>query len=141
MKSYRNFLRYTIFWITYVMHSHPIFLCIMTMTTNFTIFFIFHMFIFNFSFLYDSCCSFVNNFSFFFLKLIISIACSVKDSQNFFMESLPLYTSWLFSMLLNDDIVDIQNPDDTCSVTFVVREFSGLFFHPSVFSIKLSRSA
>ena len=44
-------------------------------------------------------------------------------------------------MLLNDDIVDIQNPDETCSLTFAEREFSGLFFHPSVFSIKSSRSA
>ena len=44
-------------------------------------------------------------------------------------------------MFLNDDIVDIQNPDETCSLTFVVREFSGLLFHPSVFSIKHSRSA
>ena len=44
-------------------------------------------------------------------------------------------------MLLNDDIVDIEKPDGICSPTFVVDEFSLLFFHPSVFSIKLSRSA
>ena len=43
----------------------------------------------------------------FFLKLIIFIACSLKDSQNFFMQSLPLYTSCLFSRLLNNDIVDL----------------------------------
>ena len=44
-------------------------------------------------------------------------------------------------MLLNHDIVDIEKPDRICSPTFVVDEFSGLFLHPSVFSIKHSRSA
>ena len=45
---------------------------------------------------------------FFFLKLIISVACFLKDSQNFFMQSLPLYTSCLFSMLLNDNMVEMK---------------------------------
>ena len=40
-----------------------------------------------------------------------------------------------------DDIVDIEKPDWICSFTFVVDEFSGLFLHPSIFSIKYSRSA
>ena len=44
-------------------------------------------------------------------------------------------------MLLNDDIVDIEKLDGMCSLTFVVDEFSGLFLHPSIFSIKHSRSA
>ena len=82
----------------------------------------------------------ITSFSF-FLELIIFITCSLKDSQNFFIQSLPLYTSFLFSVLLNDDIVDIKKPDGTCSPTFVVNEFSGLFLHPSIFSIKHSRSA
>ena len=67
--------------------------------------------------------------------------CSLKDSQNFFMQPLPLYRSCLFSMLLNDDIGDIEKPDGIYSLTFVVDEFSGLFLHPSIFSIKHSRSA
>ena len=44
-------------------------------------------------------------------------------------------------MLLNDDIVDTENPDEICSPAFAVDEFSGLFLHPSIFSIKHSRSA
>ena len=44
-------------------------------------------------------------------------------------------------MLLNDDIVDIEKPDRICSSSFVVNEFSGLFLHPSIFSIKHSRSS
>ena len=60
--------------------------------------------------------------------------------RNLFMESLPLYTSSLFSMLLVDDNVDIEKPDGICSLTFVVDESSGLFLHPSVFSVKHSRS-
>ena len=61
---------------------------------------------------------------FFFLKLIIFIACSLKDSQNF-MQFLSLYISRLLSMFLNDDIVDIEKPGGICSATFVADEFSG----------------
>ena len=52
---------------------------------------------------------------------MIFIACSLKDSQNFFMQSLSLYTSYLFSMLLNHDIVDIEKPDGICSLTAIVN--------------------
>ena len=61
---------------------------------------------------------------------------SIKDLQNFFLQSLPLYASCLFSMLLNDNIVDIEKSDGICSPTFVVDELSGLFLHASVFSMK-----
>ena len=44
-------------------------------------------------------------------------------------------------MLLNDDIEDIGKPDGICSPTFVLNEFSGLFLHLSIFSIKHARSA
>ena len=57
------------------------------------------------------------------------------------MQSLPLHTSCLFSMALNDNILDIEKPDGICSLTFVVDEFSGLFLHPSIFSIIHSRKA
>ena len=50
-------------------------------------------------------------------------------------------TSWLSPILLNDDTRDIEKPDAMYSPTFVVDEFSGLFLHPSIFSIKHSRSA
>ena len=42
-------------------------------------------------------------------------------------------------MLLNEDAVDIEKPDRICSLTFAVDEFSGLFLHPSIFSIIHSR--
>ena len=81
----------------------------MPMVPNFTIFFNFNMFIFksffknitNFAFSYYFYCSFLNNLIFFF-------------KINFFLQSLPLYTSCLFSKLLNDNIVDIQKPDGIC---------------------------
>ena len=44
-------------------------------------------------------------------------------------------------MALNDNILDIEKPDGICSLTFVVDEFSGLFLHPSIFSIIHSRKA
>ena len=56
------------------------------------------------------------------------------------MRSLPLYTSCLNSMLLNDYIVDFKKPDGTCSPTLVVDEFSGLFLQPSIFPIKHATS-
>ena len=37
--------------------------------------------------------------------------------------------------------VDIEKPDGICLPTFVTDEFSGLFLHPSIFSIKASISA
>ena len=48
------------------------------------------------------------------------------------MQSLPLYTSCLFSIVLNDDIVDMEKLDGMDSLTFAVDEFSGLFLHPSI---------
>ena len=54
------------------------------------------------------------------------------------MQSLPLYTSCLFSIFLNDDIVDIEKPDGICSPTFGVDEFSKLFLQLSIFFIKQS---
>ena len=56
------------------------------------------------------------------------------------MKSLPLYTSCLFSMSLNDNMVDIEKPDRICLPTFIVNDFSELFLHQSIFSIKDSRS-
>ena len=38
-------------------------------------------------------------------------------------------------MLLKEDIVYIEKPDEICSLTFDVDECSGLFLQPSVFSI------
>ena len=40
-------------------------------------------------------------------------------------------------MSLNDDIVDIGKPDGISLTTFSVDGFSGLFLHPSIFSIKV----
>ena len=62
------------------MHSSSILSCIMTMISKFMIFFISQIFIFKFfftsiiDFWIDSCCSFFDNFIFFFLKLITFIA-------------------------------------------------------------------
>ena len=123
MKTYRNFSRQPTFGIIYAMRSASIFPCIMTMISIFTMFFIFHIFMFKFFFTnitdfciwYDCCCSFVNNFIFFILKLIIFIACFLKDLQSF------LYTSFLFSMLLNDNIVDLEKSDGVCSLTSAIN--------------------
>ena len=72
-----------------------------------------------FAFSYNSSCFFANNFIIFFLKLIILITCSLKDSQKFFMQSVSLHTSFLFSTSLNDDIVDNEKPDGFCAHLFL----------------------
>ena len=118
------------------MPSTSVFPCIMAMISNFTIIFVFQISIFKFFFTNttvlcienDSCCSFVNNFIFFVLKLIIFIACSLKDSQYFFIQSLPLYTSCLYFMLLNDDILGIDKPDGIYLLSFVVPSCTHLIF-------------
>ena len=85
---------------------------------------------------------FVNNFiSFTKKRLNVFIACSLKDLQNFFKQSLPLHTPCLLSMPLNDNFVESEELNRICLLNFVVDDFSGLFLHPSIFSIKDSRSA
>ena len=120
--------------------------CIMTMTSTLTIFLIFHIFIFKFFFgnitdflhfhMISATLLLITSFLFFF-KLIISIACCLKDSLNFSMQSLPLHTSCLFYMFLNEEIVDIEKPDVVFSLNFVVDEFSGLFLYPSIFLLNI----
>ena len=39
-------------------------------------------------------------------------------------------------MHLSDDIVDIEKPDEICSPSLVVDEFSELFLNPSIVCIK-----
>ena len=56
------------------------------------------------------------------------------------MQHLSLYASFVFSMLLNGNIANIEKVDDIYSLTFVTDEFSELFLHPSIFSINDSRS-
>ena len=115
------------------MRSSFIFPYIMTMLSNFMIFLSFTYF---FSHFFDK----HNRFLHFHMvlaalllitslfKLIIFIVCSLKDSQIFFIQYLPLYTSCLFSMFLNHDLADIKKHNGICSPTFVVNEFSELFF-------------
>ena len=44
-------------------------------------------------------------------------------------------------MSLNHDSADMEKPDGTRSLTFVVDDVSGLVLHSSIFSIKDSKSA
>ena len=131
------------------MRNTCIFPCIMRMISNVSIFFFlsstyFQIFIYKYNrflpldIIHTALLLIV---FFFFLKLIIFIACSLKYSQNFFMEFWLLHKSCSFYMLQNDDIVDIEKHDRVSSLTFLVDEFPGLFFYPSIFRIIHSRSA
>ena len=59
---------------------------------------------------------------------VISIACSLKDLQNFFIQSFPLYTSCLFSIPPNVHIVEIEYLSGTCSPTFFVGDLFKIIF-------------
>ena len=99
------------------MRNTSTFPCIMAIVSTFTIFFyLSHICFQSFFNKYNRflhfhmilAAPFVNYFIFLFFKVIIFIACYFKDSLNFFIQSLPLCISCLLSMLLNDDIVDIE---------------------------------
>ena len=125
MKSYRNFSGSLYFKIN-MLCARPLYSpVIMKMISDFTLFFIFPYSFLHFHMISAAPLLII---SFFFLsKLIMSTTCSLKDSQNFFMQYLLLYIPCLFSMVLNDDIVDTEKTDGICSLIFVVNEFSGFF--------------
>ena len=116
------------------MCSTSIFSCITTRISNFIIFFVFRIIIVKlfftniteFAFSYGFSCSFVNNFIFIFLKLIIFIVCCLEYSQNVFVKSLPLHTSCLFSIPLNED-TDFEK-SDRISFAFLQMKFQDYFY-------------
>ena len=112
------------------MRSTPMSPSIMTMISNFTIIFIFQIFSFKYN-------RFLHFHMFpvallliisFFLKLIIPIARSRKNLQNFFIQSLPLYTPCSFFMLLNDDIAEIKNLTEYVCLLFLYMNFQDYFY-------------
>ena len=139
MKNFRNFFRSTTLQMTCTMCSASVLTCIMTMISIFTTFCIFNMFVFKmffpnvvnfFAFLYNSICLFVNNS--FCLFVCLFITCRLKDSQFFFMESLPLHTSCLFSMSLNDEFLDIDKHDGICSLPSQIIFQDYFYIHQSL---------
>ena len=111
------------------MHGTSVFSCMMAMISNVTIFFYFSNIFIQLFFC-------VNVTAFCIFILIIFIACSLKDSQNLFINLYP-YIHHAYFLYYNDDIVDIEKPNGICSPTFVVNEFSALFLHPSFFLLKI----
>ena len=81
---------------------------------------------------YDPYSLLVNGIIFFFSNLITFIVHSLKDSQNFFMQSSLLYAC-LFSMPSNDHIVDTEYIQGICSPIFVVDDFyTHIFFESKI---------
>ena len=52
----------------------------------------------------------------------------LKNSQNFLMQSLALYTSHLFSTLLNEDFVDIRILMEYVHLLFLQMNFQDYFY-------------
>ena len=79
--------------------------------------------------------------SFFFLFKNNCLHCLLLRIQKTFSYNLYLFIHYaLFSMLVNDDIVDIKKSDGICPVTFVGDKFSAVFIHLSICSITHSIS-
>ena len=72
--------------------------------------------------------SFVNGIIFYFSTLIFFIACSLKDSQKFFVQS-------------DVHIVDVEYLHGICLSTFVVNNFLELYLHLFILCMKGSRWA
>ena len=113
------------------MCSTTIFTSILLMVFNFAIIFIIGVFMFKrflqmlriFLFLFDFCCLFVNCVIFFFSKIIIFIACSLKVHKNVS----SLHTSIFFSIPSNVHITDTEYPQRRCSTTFIGDDFQDCF--------------
>ena len=78
--------------------------------------------------------------SFFLFKIKYLHYLFSQGFTNLFYAIFTSITLCLFSMLLNDDIVDIENADRICWLTFNVEKLSRLFLHSSIFSIIHSQS-
>ena len=121
-----------------------IFNCIMAKVSNFTMLFIFIMFILILLYKYNKFLQFHMISAVRFLKgsfkkkkRLSSLRVLLRIHKTFSWRLyFIMYTSCLFSRLLNAHVVDINKSDQICSLAFVLDEFSGLFLHPSIFSIK-----
>ena len=115
-KSYRNVIGHIEFQITNTLCCAPIFSCIMTKISTFSIIYAFRDF-FNVIFpqvyhAFASWCDFnffvVNGNIFNLSKSIIFFACSLKDLQNFFMLSLLQYKLCFFSIWSNSQMMTLN---------------------------------
>ena len=76
---------------------------------------------------------FVNGNIFFLSKLVKSTVRSLREIQNIFMQSSPRYKLYVFFILSNAHIVDIEYPQGICSPIYVAEDFSGLDLQLSIF--------
>ena len=128
-KSYWNFLKYIILKL-HMLSAAPLYAPVKWQWSVTLWYFLSFKYFFQiFLYLYNRFCIFISLllifcywFHIFLKKWIIFIASSLKDSQIYLRQSLPLYTLCLFSFLVIDDIVDIRKPDGMCSTAFVKNE-------------------
>ena len=125
------------------MCSISIFTSIMKMIYHFTVFSIFSIFILILFFanLTDICIFMMSAVrllitSFFFFLKLIFIVCSPKHSLNFFMQSLPLHTSYSMRFMILSTLKNLMEYIHLIYCTWIFR----VNFHPSIFNIKDPRS-
>ena len=66
---------------------------------------------------------FLSMITFFFSKLIIFVACSLKEVQDFFIQSSPQFKVHLFSILPNVHIIDFEYPQEHVHLNLLLKIF------------------
>ena len=64
--------------------------------------------------------------------MFLIAACSYREIHNFFIQSSPQYKPYLFTVLSNACMVDIEYLQEICSPIFVVEDYSGMFARLSI---------
>ena len=128
------------------MSSTSIFYCIITIVPNLEILFICSVFICKY-FITNTTnvwvfswvlILFVNNFIFFLFKInYLYWARSLKDSQNFFIQSLPLYTCAYFLCLLMTILQTLENLKEYVHLLLLCMNFKDYFYPHKSFILNI----
>ena len=149
MKNYRNFISQIKFEITNALHCAFVFLCRLTMISDFLIIYVFSIFL---GFLFHKYNILLHLCAVLILFLLTVIFFSFQNQLyflhvitcKFFCMLYNLFRNIKYACFLHDQtpqILDIESPQGICSPIFDVEKFSGLFSHSSIFLIKYSRPA
>ena len=147
MKNYRNFISHFKFQITNALHCACIFLCRLTMTSDFLIIYVFSIFL---GFLFHKY-NILSHLCVILILFLLMVIFFCFQNQLYFLHvilknhkifSYNLFRNIKYACFLHDQIpqiIDIESPQGICSPIFVVEKFSRLFSHSSIFLIKYSR--
>ena len=141
MKNYRNFISHFKFQITNALRCAFVFLCRLTMISDFWIIYVFSIFLgilfHKYNILFHLCAIlilFLLTVIFFsFQNQLYFVHVILKNHKTF---SYNLFRNIKYACFLHDQIskiIDIESLQGIYSPIFVIEKFSGLFSHSSIF--------